>query len=65
MVDLICANLLIYKGDFKQNILVITGSDPVPIEINCGVVIQQQDMRTSHEVAGTITVQQVELLHMF
>lgn len=42
-----------------QHKLVVTGSDPVPVEINSGVVIKRHDMATTHEEGDTIIVQQV------
>lgn len=48
-----------HKDDFTQHKLVLTGSDPVPVEINSGVLIKRQDMKTTQEEADTIIVQQV------
>ena len=59
LIDLICEDLRSHSGDFRHYKLVVTGRDPVPIEINCDVIIQRQDMCTTHEEADTIIVQQV------
>ena len=40
------------------NTLVITGSDETPIEITAGSFIQREDLRTTHEEADVIMVQQ-------
>ena len=39
--------------------LVITGNDPVPIQINQGVVSRRDDMAITHEEADTMSIQQV------
>ena len=46
-----------HKGDKHK--LVVTGRDPVPMEINCDIVIQRRDMYTNQEEADTIIIQQV------
>ncbi len=38
--------------------LVTTGSDPVPVEINSGILIKLLNMTTTQEEADTIIVQQ-------
>ena len=60
LIDLICEDMAFYKDDIWQHKLVLTGSDPVPVEINRGVVIKRQDMTTKQEEANTMVVQQVE-----
>ncbi len=42
-----------------QHKLVIIGSDPVPLEINSGILIKLLNMTTTQEDADTIIVQQV------
>ena len=49
-----------HKDDISQRKLVLTGSDPVPVEINRGVIIKRQDMKTKLEEADTIVVRQME-----
>ena len=57
MINLIVKDLVDHK-DSIQTKLVITGSDPIPIEINSGVIIQRYDMRITHEEADTILIHQ-------
>lgn len=59
LIDLICEDVVSHKNDFMPNKLVVTGRDPLPVEINHGVVIRRQDMRITHEEADTLIVQQV------
>ena len=59
LIDLICEDMAFHKDDFSQHKLVLTGSDPVPVEINRGVIIKRQDMKTAQEEADTMIVQQV------
>ncbi|KAJ8375438.1 hypothetical protein SKAU_G00060180 [Synaphobranchus kaupii] len=57
LIDLICEDMASHKDDFTQHKLVLTGRDPV--EINSGVIIKCQDMKTTEEEADTMIVQQV------
>uniref|UniRef100_UPI00359005F2 uncharacterized protein n=1 Tax=Myxine glutinosa TaxID=7769 RepID=UPI00359005F2 len=59
LIDLICEDMASHKDDFTQHKLVLTGSDHVPVEINSGVIIKRQDMKTTQEETDTIIVQQV------
>ena len=59
LIDLICEDMAFHKDDISQHKLVLTGSDPVPVEINRGVIIKRQDMKTKQEEADTMIVQQV------
>ena len=59
LIDLICEDMAFHKDDFSQHKLVLTGSDPVPVEINRGVIVKRQDMTTTQEEADTMIVQQV------
>ena len=59
LINLICEGMAFHKDDFSQHKLVLTGSDPVPVEINRGVIITRQDMKTTHEETDTMIVQQV------
>ena len=53
-----CEDMAFHKDDFSQHKLVLTGSDPVQVEINRGVIIKRQYMKTTQE-ADTMIVQQV------
>ena len=48
-----------HKDDVSQHKLVLTGNNPVPVEINMGVIIKLQYMKTTQEEADTMIVQQV------
>ena len=39
--------------------LVVTGSNPVPKEVNIGIVLQRHDLKTTHDEADVIIIQQV------
>ena len=58
LIDLISNDLISYKNEFK-NKLVITGNDPVPIQIEQGIVSRREDMAIIHEEADTMLIQQV------
>ena len=45
-----------YTSDHK---LLITGDKDIPVELNKGIVIQRADMKTTHEEADNIIVQQM------
>ena len=60
LIDLICEDMAFHKDDISQHNLVLTGSEPVPVKINRGVIIKRQDMKTKQEEADTMVVQQVE-----
>ena len=49
-----------HEDCISQHKLVLTGSDPVPVEINRGVIIKHLYMTTKQEEADTMVVQQVE-----
>ena len=58
LVDLIVEDLIAHKGDLVNNPLILTGPDPVPVEIRGpsrdslhGQVIPRPDLRTTHEEA--------------
>ena len=51
-------DLQAYK-DVLNGKLVITGNDPVPVQINEGVVYKMEDMAITHEEADTMTIHQV------
>ena len=63
---MIIGDLKEYKDDHVAHTLVITGPDPVPIELSgpagdtdTGVLICRHDLRTVQEEADTSIVQQV------
>ena len=60
LIDLICEDMAFHKDDISQHKPVLTGSDPVPVEINRGVIIRRQDMKTKQEEPDTMVGQQVE-----
>lgn len=58
LIDLIQADLMTHK-DILDGKLVMTGNDPVPIQIYKGVVTRRDDMTTTHDEADTMLIQQV------
>ena len=68
VIDMIIQDLVAHKDDPVAHSLIVTGSDPVPLElpgpagdIDTGEVIQRHDLLTTQEEADTIIVQQVQL----
>jgi len=60
LIGILCQHLKDQCSTFPANgKLVVTSNDPVPFEINNGVIVQRVDMRTTHEEADIIIVQQV------
>ena len=59
LIDLICEDLKAHNDLFTNKKLVVTGNDPIPVEINKGVIIQRQDMKTMQEEADTMIVHQL------
>ena len=57
-VNLIMEDLQAHK-DVLNRKLVITGNDPVPVQINEGVVSKMEGMTTTHEEANTMIIHQV------
>ena len=55
---MIVADLVSHKEEFTSRV-VVTGNDPVPVDINLDVVIRREDMRVTHEEADTILINQV------
>ena len=58
LIDLMCEDMAFHKDYSSQHKLVLTGSHPVQVDINRGVIIRRQDMETTQE-ADTMIVQQV------
>lgn len=60
IVDDLVQDKKFHEDNTQHHKLVVTGQDPVPIEISeGGVVISRADLATSHEEADIIIVQQV------
>lgn len=59
LIHLICEDIVSHKEDFKQHKIVLTGSDSLLVEIDRGVIIKRQDMRTTREEGDTMLVHQV------
>ena len=58
LIDLINDDL-VSKKDVLTNKLFITGSNPVPTEIDSGVIIKRFDMRITHEEADTMIIHHI------
>ena len=58
LIDLISQDLISHKDVFKKK-LVITGNDPVPLQVEQGVVSRRENMTIMHEEADTMLIQQV------
>jgi len=61
LIKLICTELL-NRGEKMKNKLVLTGQDPVPIEVSCDVLRQREDLENFHEEADVIMVHQMSKL---
>ena len=66
LIDFIVADLIAHKHDLVRNALIVTGPDPTPIEIRGpshenpqGQIIPRPDLRTTHEEADNILINQV------
>ncbi len=61
LIALICVHLRLWCDQLPQNgrLLVVTGSEPTPIEISDGIIRERPDLRTTHEEADVIITQQV------
>ena len=57
LIALIVEDLVSHKADFQKHKLVVTGRDPVPVEIANGWVNKRQDMATTQEEGNTMIVQ--------
>ena len=58
-IDLMCEDMAFHKDYVSKHKLVLTGSDPVPVEINRSVIIKCHDMKTTQEETDTMIIQQV------
>ncbi len=58
LVDLISEDLIFHK-DVYNNKLVITGNDPVPVQIELGVAWKREDIAIKHKEVDTVLIQQV------
>ena len=54
----------LHKADIQKHKLVVTGSDPVSVEITSGYVHKRQDMATTLEEGGILNVQRVSLVEV-
>ena len=68
IINMIIQDFLDHKDDPVPHTLIITGPDPIPIELpgpafddDSGLVIYCQDLKTTQEEADTIIVQQVTI----
>ena len=59
LIALIIDYLIDHKDEEVLHSVIITGPEPVPIEVFNGVVIQRMDLRTTHEEADVIIPNQV------
>ncbi|KAI0219559.1 hypothetical protein LSAT2_028913 [Lamellibrachia satsuma] len=59
LIALIIEDLVSHQADFQKHKLVITGRDPVPVEIANGCVNKHQDMAITQEEGDTLIVQQI------
>lgn len=66
IINMIIQDFLDHKDDPVPHRLIITGPDPIPVELptpaidnDSGQVIYRQDLKTTQEEAETIIVQQV------
>ena len=48
LIDLIMQDMISHKDELPSK-LVVTGNDPVPVEIHLGVVIRRHDMEVTHD----------------
>ena len=58
MIELIVADLVSHKNALKGK-LIVTGDDPIPVEISQGAVSRRVEMAITHEEADTMIIQQV------
>ena len=61
LVDIIMETLLSQKQKLAStnHKLVVTGRDPVPVEISHGMTINREDLRNAHEEADVIIIHQM------
>ncbi len=62
LIDLICEELQQLDDVPLNTSLVITGRSPVPMEVRSDALVQQFDLKTTHEEADVIIPQQVVAL---
>ena len=58
IIDLIVADLEAHSEEIRGK-LVVTGNDPVPVEICHGLLRRREDMAITHEEADTMIIQQL------
>ena len=59
LIKLICTYIMEHAELLAENRLVLTGQDPTPIEVFDGKVTLRHDLRTTHEEADVVIVQQM------
>ena len=62
LIDIICNSLVdncLASGEPVQHKLVVSGRDPIPIELFCGYQFHRADLRTTHKEADVTMVYQV------
>lgn len=59
LIKLICTYIKEHAELLANNRLVVTGQDPTPIEVSNGKVTLRHDLRTTHEEADVVIVQQM------
>ena len=60
IITIICDSLVeCFQEQICQKHLVITGSDPVPNEVQNGIHVRRQDLTTTHEEADVTIINQV------
>ena len=61
LVDVIVETMCAHKQQLSSSNhkLVVTGRDPVPVEICHGMTIRREDLRNAHEEADVIIIQHV------
>ena len=62
LIDLICEELQQVDNVPPNTSLTIIGRYPVPMEVRCDALVQQFDLKTTHEEADFIIPQQVVAL---
>jgi len=63
LINIICSSIKDHPEAFSTNTkLILTGPNPIPMEIAEYQVVERPDLRTTHEEADVIMVQQMVLL---
>ena len=62
LIEFIVEELITSKDDYTRHTLVLTGPDPVPVEIYDGVVTQKTSLETHQEETDVMVIHQVIVL---